>query len=379
MTVASELIEEPVSGSRAFADEDDASLLSRAAILLCLGGQVRELIRPNVDEQFPGVIPRWEPDDGSEFEDLKVLAVPELKPGLSRPGLRAEIQDKYGIQDGDSSAPERLHDLADQLEKSSNPYDALALFECGAQHPDPLTRVASVIAYRNWTIAPLGFVPILAEEVENEDPLIATLARDELARVAPEHPALEGLIQDVARTAGARSHTSLLVHGTWARFEKWWQPGGGFHDYLLANHVPDLYDQVNRYEWSGAWSDHARGMTAVELGGWLAARGIGRLDKLLGHSHGANVSMAATHGSAQAEQLVLLSCPVHANKYLPDFSHVVDVVSFQVHMDLVVLADGGNLKFRHPRIRDVTIPVWFKHDASHDEGVWDRYSLDSHL
>jgi hypothetical protein len=163
------------------------------------------------------------------------------------------------------------------------------------------------------------------------------------------------------------------VHGTWARNEKWWQPAGAFHSYLLGRHVNDLYDRSDRYEWSGGWSDHARALAALGLGSWLDARSISPARKLIGHSHGANVIMLATHGTVRAEQLVLLSCPVHKAKYLPNFAQVGDVVSFQVHMDLVVLADGGRLRFGNPRIRDVVLPLWFKHDATHDETVWDLY------
>ncbi|MGH0030475.1 MAG: hypothetical protein ACQGVC_11840 [Myxococcota bacterium] len=381
-------IEKPSHGVEVFERDDPEAVLSRAAWLLTLGNRCQELFYPALQDAAPGVQRAPEPPDDEEDADREVLGIPRLE-GKLEGGGRRTIQDRYGLESGDAGRG-RLVELAHQVSRTRDPYDALALFECGVGSPDALTRVASAIAYGRWTVLPV-FIPLLAEVVEGATPqllepdgdeadMAATLARNELARIAPDHPALSPFLHEVTPAGGSPSHTSLLVHGTWARFAKWWQPGvGTFHDYLLGNHVPDLYAASDRYEWSGGYSDHARAMAAVQLDGWLAAHTIARLARLVAHSHGGNVAMMATHGTTQADQLVLLSCPVHRSKYLPNFGNVGEVVSFQVHMDLVVLADGGRLKFRHPQIRDETIPLWFKHDASHDEDVWDRYRLADRL
>lgn len=89
--------------------------------------------------------------------------------------------------------------------------------------------------------------------------------------------------------------------------------------------------------------------------------------------------MLATHQGLDVGKLVLLSCPVHRHKYLPDFNRVGEVVSIRVRLDLVILADGGGQRFRHPRIREEVLPLWFDHSASHEPDVWRRFDVPSRL
>jgi alpha-beta hydrolase superfamily lysophospholipase len=104
------------------------------------------------------------------------------------------------------------------------------------------------------------------------------------------------------------------------------------------------------------------------------AHGLQGLD-LFGHSHGASVTMLATHGGLGAGKLILLSCPVHPTKYFPDFAHVQRVISIRVRLDLVILADGGGQRFRDMRIEENVLPIWFDHSATHDPAVWNQYNL----
>jgi hypothetical protein len=170
----------------------------------------------------------------------------------------------------------------------------------------------------------------------------------------------------------------MLVHGTFARTHEWWQPGGSFHGYLKNGARPDLYDASDRFDWSGGYSDAARDIGAHDLREWVEQRTLAGLD-LLGHSHGANVTMQATKFGLNAGKLFLLSCPVHVHKYMPDFSRTTGVVSIRVHLDLVILADRGGQLFRHPQIEENVLPIWFDHGATHDPEVWQQHNVDALL
>jgi hypothetical protein len=164
------------------------------------------------------------------------------------------------------------------------------------------------------------------------------------------------------------------VHGTFARNAAWYQPGGDFHTYVRTSVRPNLYSQPDFFFWSGGYSDAARAVAATDLCDWVSARGLAGLDPF-GHSHGANVLLLATQAGLTAGVLILLSCPVHVDKYYPNFANVSRVVSIRVRMDLVILADGGGQRFSDPRIEEHVLPVWFDHQATHDPGVWQTYGV----
>jgi hypothetical protein len=60
---------------------------------------------------------------------------------------------------------------------------------------------------------------------------------------------------------------------------------------------------------------------------------------------------------------------------MPDFNRVSQVVSIRVHLDLVILADGGGQRFQHPNIAENVLPLWFDHSATHRPSVWNKYGL----
>jgi predicted alpha/beta-hydrolase family hydrolase len=96
---------------------------------------------------------------------------------------------------------------------------------------------------------------------------------------------------------------------------------------------------------------------------------------LFTHSHGGSAAMLATQAGMNVGELVLLSCPVHAHKYYPEFGHAKRIVSIRVRMDLVILADRGGQRFKDARIEENVLPVWFNHSASHDPKVWQDHDV----
>lgn len=371
-------ITEPVPFTEAFAREDEAAVHSRAAALLLLGAQMES--EPTA-LAFRGALEGAEaPRDLAPPEDVEPLRVPILvDPGerLSRERALSVLSEEMAMEPEEvrEPRPERMAELAARVQERPTVPMAAALFEASLYDPHEVVRVAAAIAYLDAAADPLTVVDPLVEGTRSEDPLVRDLAATGLARFAPDHPRLAELQEPAeASEEGEPSHTSLLVHGTWARRASWWQPGGNFHGYLLQNVRPDLYSASDRFSWSGGYTNARRARGARRLVSWVQQRNLEGLD-LFTHSHGGSVSMLASQQGLDVGKLVLLSCPVHAHKYLPDFQRVGDVVSIRVHLDLVILADRGGQRFRHPQIRENVLPIWYDHAATHDPSVWQRHSV----
>ncbi len=138
---------------------------------------------------------------------------------------------------------------------------------------------------------------------------------------------------------------------------------------MLHELRPDLYNGDKRFAWSGGYSDAARALGADDLLTWVNRYNEQGLD-LFTHSHGGSLAMLASNKGLQIGELVLLSCPVHIPKYQPDFNQVKKVVSIRVRLDLVILADRGGQRFKHPKIEENVLPIWFDHGATHKPEVW---------
>jgi hypothetical protein len=85
--------------------------------------------------------------------------------------------------------------------------------------------------------------------------------------------------------------------------------------------------------------------------------------------------MLSTNRGLQVGELVLLSCPALPSTYFPDFARVHGkVVSFRVHMDVVLLLDsfvsGALPKFTDARIEEHILDLWFDHGATRYPDTW---------
>ena len=372
-----EYVDQPIPGPEAFRQTGTAAVESQAALLLLLGRQLRgddQALAVRADAaDMSGVIEALPADDLAQFP------VPSLGPSRERVSValvETRLAERYGARIvRHATIPQEkradvLGDLAQTLFESPQPITAAQLMEASLRSPDELTRVAAAAAYFELSTRPKRLLSVLLRGTRSEDTLVQSVAATALARVAPEHARLRQMTRAKTVTSGGEaSHSALLVHGTFARNDEWWQPGGSFHGYLKNNVRPDLYAAADRFEWSGGYSDAARDLGARDLRTWVEDRNLQGLD-LFGHSHGANVIMQAAKFGLSAGELVLLSCPVHVPKYLPDFARTTKVVSIRVHLDLVILADFGGQRFRHPQIHENILPIWFDHGASHNPQVW---------
>ena len=356
-------VTEPRLGTYAFAENDPASQLAQAAYLLLLGEELKR--HRGMVKARRHRAPEMPPDEDAQAFDIPVIPAEGRR--YRPPELPRGADDLHEIS----------RDLAVILQAEPREAIAADLLHVCAARPEPAVRVAAAAAAFEITAEPRNVIDILAEGTADDDALVRDLAATALARVNPEHPVLQRLASGPpAPQTGAKAHTSLLVHGTFARTQTWWQPGGDFHTYLLDNVLSDLYDQPDRFEWSGGYSDAARALAAQSLYAWAQSHGLSD-PLLMGHSHGANVMFIGSTLGLDMREAVLLSCPVRWPQYVPDFSRIGRTVSIRVHLDLVILADGGGQRFDDPRVEENVLPVWFNHSATHDPAIWQAHGVDA--
>lgn len=88
----------------------------------------------------------------------------------------------------------------------------------------------------------------------------------------------------------ANNTTYIIVHGTWAKAEEWYQDGGDFFDTLYS--VTDNSDTITSFVWSGSCFESARTMAAHHLALVIESTKTEKL-VVIAHSHGGNVALKA--------------------------------------------------------------------------------------
>jgi hypothetical protein len=250
----------------------------------------------------------------------------------------------------------------------------------GIGDPNEFIRVASAISFLD-VFDEMSFAvrALIMTVTEHFDELAGQLAETALHRFGSVLAGIPPRAPSVG-TSSTQNSASVLVHGSVFSFVgtpigDWWQPRGDFHTFLKSNFWSDLYSGPTPYTWSGGWSDHARKLAAIELRDWCRNRSLSNFN-MMTHSHGGNVAMWATQLGIELDNLVLLSCPAHITKYLPEFTRIKRVISYQIKFDWVIFADGGSYYFDHPQIENRVIPRWFRqHSDSHSVAVWKKYGL----
>ncbi len=112
---------------------------------------------------------------------------------------------------------------------------------------------------------------------------------------------------------------TIIVHGTFAATSPWWQSGGNFWTYIRTIE-PELYSGSNPFSWSGQNNHAARMQGANDLVQWAKANPASKL-KVIAHSHGGNVCIAASRLGLKIDKLILLGTPIRL-EYLPDPSTI---------------------------------------------------------
>jgi pimeloyl-ACP methyl ester carboxylesterase len=367
-------IAQPIKSPDAFRDLKDEDVLSQASVLLLLGAQM-EAAEPVTSAAGLRSMRRVSRRAPTEY--LRRLNVPPLKAHAGRrvqpQQVRAALRRHSALfaRPLTETPQDAIFSLARNLHRRKNLVALSSLLEACLNHAHEVVRVAAAVAYFHISSEPSRLLGIIERGAASAEPTVRDLAHAALRRLSPGHPRLVELTQPRSRgPTGASPHTTLLVHGTFARNEPWWRPGGDFHSYLINDGVrPDLYAGQDPFEWTGGYSDADRAMAADDLKNWLTAHNIQK-PYLITHSHGGSVAMLASQNGLDIGPLVLLSCPVHFPKYMPDFNRVGKIVSIHVKFDWVIFLDGGGQRFNHPKIKEIVLPIWFDHSATHDPDVW---------
>lgn len=161
---------------------------------------------------------------------------------------------------------------------------------------------------------------------------------------------------------------SLIIHGTFAFPERWWFPGGGFHEYVKTAVCPNLYDLQDTFWWSGRYKTKDRRVGAERLAGWVSAKGNPQVDTVFAHSYGGAVALQATTHGLRMNTAVLLSTPV--DNYEVEWRNIDRAVSLRIHCDLVLLAARTKQRFT-ANVEEHWLDSWFvQHSLSHDPDVW---------
>lgn len=384
-----EEVEAPIPCPEAFRENTSKSVQSQAALLLIIGRKLRgdeEILRSSAELFGRG---GYFDSGGATYSEqfpvppLPVVPARSIDVHKFETALRARYRTRLRGQISDDEAllghPAVLFDLANELYRLPTAKGAAELLEACLYHSDELVRVAAAASYFHLSTNVERLTNILVQGTRSEDTLVREIAATSLSHIAPEHDRLREMTRSPERASGAAaSHTSILIHGTFARDYSWWKPGGDFHSYVLSEVRDDLYSGEDRYAWTGGYSDNARNIAGTDLIDWITGHDFLGLD-LLTHSHGGSVAMIANNMAIHFGKLILLSCPVHVDKYLPNFSHVKKVVSLHVHLDLVLLADRAGLSFNHPNIEENILSVWFDHSATHYPEVWRKHDIPSLL
>ncbi|MDH5506727.1 MAG: alpha/beta hydrolase [Anaerolineae bacterium] len=380
---------DPKFGPEAFKDSEDSDIQSQAANLLLLGLYVRENYPMGGKRGFLNTYSKRD-QIREAINPLRVLAS-QTKTRVPIQHTQTNMVKRYGAakmaalsrhapQEKIASDKEICYDLVQRLYAQPDVDTASEVLEYFMYNESDLLRVAAAASNFDLSDEPQRVIPVLAAATSSPDTLARDIAATVLARIAPQHPRVLALSRGASTQAdGTPSNTSLLVHGTWAKQAAWWHPGGDFHTYLL-NHVRrDLYNRPDRFDWSGGYSHEARVDAAEEFIAWTTAKQISSPD-VFTHSHGGSAVMLASHRPGlKIKELVLLSCPVHLDRYFPNFSNIQKTVSIRVRLDLVILADFGGQKFKHPNIEENVLPIWFDHAATHEEQVWVDHNVPNML
>lgn len=366
----------PFKGLAAFKEISEDTTPSQAAVLLALGNQIRggdAPLRARAAAQKRKAFVADEPESAFPVPKLRGVDGP-----IAFDDSRARLKALYAYTPRQRSVSgddflryeSAYRNSAERLFAKPVATNAADLFALCLDHPKQLVRISAAISSMRLTTRPQQNVKILVDGLKSADALERDVAATGLARFYPEHPALRPLSRGkTAPRVKKPRRTVMLIHGTWASDAAWYQPGGDLHQHVLALR-PDLYSAADFFKWSGGWSDGARLDGATALKQWVESRNESGLD-LIGHSHGANIMLKATELGLRVGKAVLLSCPVHVDKYFPNFANVqTPLFAVRVHMDLVVIADGGGQRFNHPQIKEITLPIWFDHGASHEPQVW---------
>ncbi len=252
---------------------------------------------------------------------------------------------------------------------------------------DPVARCCAAYAYWQATLSEAA-IPILENAIDSGDPEERILAAHCLAKMeAPQAKRLQGTAKDdrpQTPPQPVKNSMTVIIHGTFAKNEPWYKPGGDFHTYIKKEVYADVYSGQDFYFWSGRYAITDAGLkdiwkkAAEKLVSWVQVHPAKTL-RLIAHSHGNNVVNMATQMGLKACSLIQLSPPVHGWN-LPVMQNVSSNRLFNIHssIDLVVKVDGGAQDYSDTLVaptEKTRIISWFGHSDAHVPKLWKKKKI----
>lgn len=156
----------------------------------------------------------------------------------------------------------------------------------------------------------------------------------------------------------------IIVHGTWSRPFTWHMPGGAFYDALASVSQPGT---ISFFLWSGKNNHDARITGGKRLAHYI--REFCPEDSeinIIGHSHGSNVGIIASHELAKDPtnkhriyRFFALGTPTHTTRYLPDMNTITYFYNLFSYNDYVQPVFGFFEREypKHDRIANICITI----------------------
>ena len=294
-------------------------------------------------------------------------------------GSEFQPRPRIGSRSTDPRFPNQRVQLWQELTQSGQPVPiAYAWLRLLMAEDDPLLAASASGALSHWR-RPAGsedgdIPPALvaaranvAALTEDSDDLTSAVAQASAG--VPSNRATREAYGKRVLNEHRNAPVSLMIHGTRAFTERWWFPGGDFHQYVKANIRPNLYDLHDTFWWSGRYKAKDRRRAAEMLVGWLNAKGDPEVDLVFAHSYGGAVALQATTHGLHMKTAVLLSTPV--DNYEVEWRNIHRAVSLRIHCDLVLLAARAKQRFT-ANVEEHWLDSWFvQHSMSHNPESWD--------
>lgn len=143
------------------------------------------------------------------------------------------------------------------------------------------------------------------------------------------------------------SSVIVVVHGTFASAERWYQADGDFVQSLRSSyvHLPGTCPQKNAaiisFSWSGGNCSSARIMAAKNLAALIASYPASESVYVIAHSHGGNVVSLATHLLKKAQEAAASSILRNVFLWPESLDHLASLVGLPCsYYDYVLFQDA---------------------------------------
>ncbi len=173
---------------------------------------------------------------------------------------------------------------------------------------------------------------------------------------------------------------TIIVHGTWANDETWWQWGFEFPTYI-DQETKDVYKGGEPFKWRGGNNHKDRKEGGEALLGWVQRHPAEKL-RVLAHSHGGNVLFFASQLGLSIHTLILMGTPIRTD-YLPDMMNIRNIYNVYSPDDSVQpigaefypRGEGENKARVLPEASE-NLKVQGGHADLHTSSLWKKHKLE---